>query len=319
MSAFSVCRLDRDNRREWALLLERAENATLFSEPDYLSHIPNIHWLGVFERETLVAGFAVPTVTANGRPRVGRASYIAPYFHPVFARVPGSALKRKRRRRKLLGALLDFIQSDYEAMVLPLHLSLDDMVPFQQRHFALELRYTYILALSSLAADGLPPQADGKLRNHRKHALHDGVSVQPTTPGNFDFAAALFYENPEEVPRWRALTEELHAADRVDLLVAVHQGRTVGGLLLANGAGTAYNLLSYFDRDLGLRGIAVTLLTAAMEIARRRGLHYFDFEGSVLPGIERFFESFGGRQVPYFQAHWHRDAHCFAPIRYHYE
>jgi hypothetical protein len=31
-----------------------------------------------------------------------------------------------------------------------------------------------------------------------------------------------------------------------------------------------------------------------------RGVEFFDFEGSMVEAIERFFRAFGARQVPYF-------------------
>nr|HPR68216.1 methicillin resistance protein [Kiritimatiellia bacterium] len=38
----------------------------------------------------------------------------------------------------------------------------------------------------------------------------------------------------------------------------------------------------------------------AIRHAKEAGLETFDFEGSVIPPIERFFRGFGGRLTPYY-------------------
>ena len=44
-------------------------------------------------------------------------------------------------------------------------------------------------------------------------------------------------------------------------------------------------------------------MAAAIQAAQERGLKTFDFEGSSIPPIERFFRGFGGQLTPYFSIH----------------
>jgi len=61
---------------------------------------------------------------------------------------------------------------------------------------------------------------------------------------------------------------------------------------------TSYYLLGGGDPELRTSGAASLLMWEA--ILRARGGHeVFDFEGSMLKPVERFFRAFGGRQAPY--------------------
>jgi hypothetical protein len=35
--------------------------------------------------------------------------------------------------------------------------------------------------------------------------------------------------------------------------------------------------------------------------ARQLGLRTFDFEGSMIPEVERYFREFGGKLIPYYE------------------
>ena len=39
----------------------------------------------------------------------------------------------------------------------------------------------------------------------------------------------------------------------------------------------------------------------AIKFAKKLGIKYFDFEGSMVPQIERYFRGFGGKLTPYYR------------------
>ena len=65
---------------------------------------------------------------------------------------------------------------------------------------------------------------------------------------------------------------------------------------------------SWFDRD-GTRGVPSLLVDAAISrSAEELETLTFDFEGSVIPGIDRFMTGFGARAAAYPQVRWQRSA-----------
>lgn len=68
----------------------------------------------------------------------------------------------------------------------------------------------------------------------------------------------------------------------------------------AHSAGVAYYLLGGVDKSRASAGAGAMAVDAAIAQAQASGQRIFDFEGSMLPEVERYFRSFGGTPVPYF-------------------
>jgi hypothetical protein len=302
---------------EWNSLVNHGEAAMLFSTASYLRHIGPVERLGVFDESGgLVGGMAVPTMEDGGQRHARRTSYVSPYFGPVFRPIAGSRVNAERVRRCILRALIAYLISSFASVELPLNPLITDMVPFQQEHFQLELRSTYELELSSL--DETWKRMSPSARNHIRSASVAEVVTDPSLEC-FNFAAALDYESETGAQQWVELVHSLVAEDSALVLVARHKGRAIGGIFIAFGLGRAYNLLSYFDSGSDVRGVPSRLIWAAAENAAARGLSFLDLEGSVLPSIESFFQSFGGLRRPYFQIHWFADRSLQKPILYEYD
>ena len=77
-------------------------------------------------------------------------------------------------------------------------------------------------------------------------------------------------------------------------------GEPMGALYLIWDIDTAYYLASGIDRSKHPSGVMSYLLAVAIEKTLKEG-KTFDFEGSMIPGVEQFFRSFGGKLTPYYQ------------------
>lgn len=63
-----------------------------------------------------------------------------------------------------------------------------------------------------------------------------------------------------------------------------------------------YYLLGGVDKTTGVNGVNNLLIQSSIEKAKELGCWVFDFEGSMLKGVEKFFRSFGPELVPYYTA-----------------
>lgn len=61
-----------------------------------------------------------------------------------------------------------------------------------------------------------------------------------------------------------------------------------------------YYLLGGVNKKSGVQGVNNLLVQKSIEKAKELGCKTFDFEGSMLKGVEKFFRSFGPELVPYF-------------------
>ncbi len=76
------------------------------------------------------------------------------------------------------------------------------------------------------------------------------------------------------------------------------------GLILTDSSiwdvNIAYNILGDGNPDLRNIGANSLCMWEAIKFASTV-THKFDFEGSMIESVERFFRAFGARQMPYFQ------------------
>ena len=299
----------------WDAGLERWDGTILFSRAAFLKRLGDVDLLAVLDGDRAVALFPVPVTMRDGVRRIERSTYVSPYFPILFPPDVGPRVRTEQRRRAAVTSLIDHIRGAYARIVLPLHPDLMDLVPLQRAHVQLELRATYELPLGSL--DELLAGFGPAVRNHLRKAAAVVIEPDPSLL-DFDFDAAAFYEDEQGRAAWRALAKDLVAAGQATPLIARLGKVPFGGLFLAHDRGVAYNLLSYFDRTAPIRGIPSALIWAAARMAADLGMGRFDLEGSVLPGVESFYHSFGGLRRPYVQIHWHADEREQRPVLYRY-
>lgn len=63
---------------------------------------------------------------------------------------------------------------------------------------------------------------------------------------------------------------------------------------------TSYYLFGGYDDNNRHHGAGVSCMWRAINYAKNNGILIFDFEGSMLPEVEKYFREFGGQIIPYF-------------------
>jgi hypothetical protein len=79
-------------------------------------------------------------------------------------------------------------------------------------------------------------------------------------------------------------------------------GHPVAGVYIVHDAHTAYYLMGGYSKN-AHHGAGALAMWHAILKAKEMGLEVFDFEGSIIPAIERYFRGFGGKLTPIFSIH----------------
>jgi lipid II:glycine glycyltransferase (peptidoglycan interpeptide bridge formation enzyme) len=145
---------------------------------------------------------------------------------------------------------------------------------------------------------------ESELRNVIRKAEKLGITVQPCSPDTvYELSRKTFSRQGLSIPYRRDYLERLiqaaHVNDAGACLAAVDKTERVhAATLLIWDPKRTYYLVSGGDPDLRSSGAQSLLLWHSIQLASTRST-VFDFEGSVLEGVERVFRAFGARQVPY--------------------
>ncbi len=188
-----------------------------------------------------------------------------------------------------------------------LQTTLTDWQPFYWASWRQETRYTYRLAIENLTTVFDDFNGNTK-RNIRKSAKYFTIESND----NFDKFLeinALTYKRqhisqPIPLPTWRAVERVLSEKKRRKLFFAKNtEGGIEAAIYIIFDDKTAYYLAGGSTDTGRSRGAMHGLLARAIEEAAAAGCVVFDFEGSMLQGVEPFFRGFGGTLTPYFRVY----------------
>jgi hypothetical protein len=203
----------------------------------------------------------------------------------------------------LVGELIDQLP---KADVVSHSLSprLTNWLPFYWRGFSAELRYTYRLEDTS-DLDRVWSEFGGNVRGHVRKASK-AVEVRSTDDVESFLSALRPTVARAGLPtRLEDVIRRIHHAcrerDANTILLAVDASEQVRACsMLVHDDVSAYHLLSGRDDYQPPVGAPSLLVWEGLKHAAARGLA-FDFEGSMIESIERFFRDFGARQTPYLR------------------
>lgn len=208
------------------------------------------------------------------------------------------------REKELLSELIDRLPP-HDIFAQTMHYSCANWLPFHWRGFTQTTRYSYViedLSDSDAIWNGLEGSARRNIRKAQKtlEVRHDlGVGqllrlaeLTYRRQGKGSPYEAAVLERVDDAARRRQQCRAFFAVD--------NDQRVHAGLYLVWDDESAYYLMGGVDDELGSSGAMSLVVWSAIRFAStvtRR----FDFEGSIIESIERFFRKFGATQRPYSQ------------------
>lgn len=286
-------------------LCESEPTIPLFSQAWWLDAVAGDAWNVVLETQGEVVVGALPYVVSKKlgfvfltQPMLTQT--LGPWIRPTEKSYP----KQLAYEKDVLGALADQLP-DYDYYAQNWHCGIQNWLPFYWRGFEQTTRYTYRLSLGvgkDQLWEGLQQNIRGDIRKSRDKI---GVEVRQGTLEEFLRLNSMVFERQNRsVPYTSGFVASIDAAASVrkarDCLVAVDQsGRLHAGAFIVRSGNTAYYLMG--GGDPVLRNSGATSLVLWEAICRQpESVEIFDFEGSMMEPIERFFRAFGAVQTPYF-------------------
>lgn len=222
---------------------------------------------------------------------------------PWFASSPGKYAGNISRQNKLTDAIIRQLPK-HHAFSQSFHSEITNLLPWHWQEFAHTTRYSYFL--DDLSSDvalwaAMEPNIRSDIRKATKR--HELVARD-------DLGADALIEicnktasrqNRQSMPRQlvrRIVERTTDMGHGRSLLATDAEGRVHAGVFIVWDERCAYYLLGGGDPELRGSGAHSFLLWEAIRFASAVS-KAFDFEGSMVPAIERFFRAFGARQRPY--------------------
>lgn len=214
--------------------------------------------------------------------------------------------KRLSREKDLMEQLIAQLP-DYHHFSQNWHFKQTNWLPFYWRGFAQTTRYTYrIENLESKSKEDLWAELQQGVRTDIKKALNrEALRIRDDLPLEtfYELNCMVFQRQGKAIPYTKAFVAGLDRAAqeqgcRKMLIAEDEQGQHHAGVYIVWDENSAYYIMGGGDPALRNSGATSLCMWEAIKFASTV-TDAFDFEGSMLEPVERFFRSFGAIQTPY--------------------
>jgi hypothetical protein len=299
-AALTVRRINPDEHPAWDRFVAESPQGSVFGLSAYLD---------AFEvrRDIIVAkeGERIAAGMVLARNRLGLATnpLFVKHLGILFAPSAGSRHSRRERERHLAASLALAVRgiASFDYSFSP---GFDDWLPLRWQGFRQETRYTYRLGPERGGA--WRKSAQGRLRNDLLAAERIGVVAEAggTVAELVDAVRATYRRRETRLPvdsgLLAARLEQLRSTGMLTIFLArARNGTVASAAALVADQKVAFLLLSGFHEG-APRGATALVVAHAIDVTLAEG-RIFDFEGSMIRRIERFYRAFGGELVPYFR------------------
>ena len=286
-------------------VLKFLAEAPLFFQPWWLEAVSPGAWDYVVVRRGEEVAAILPytfKIRLNGlrlieMPRL--TPYLGPWLRPSNAKYANRLGEEKDLMTELIDALPPFaaFQQDF-------HPAITNWLPFHWKGFEQTTRYTYRIDDTRNPTQLLSETRENIRREIKKAQKQVGVSEAESIEEFLPLHRLTFSRQGKKLPHSEEALRRVDAACRERGLrrILVAKGTDAqahAALYLVTDKHAVYYLLGGGDPELRTSGATSLIMWEAIRWASEQGKQ-FDFEGSMLEPIERFFRSFGARQVPFF-------------------
>jgi lipid II:glycine glycyltransferase (peptidoglycan interpeptide bridge formation enzyme) len=207
--------------------------------------------------------------------------------------------------KEVMSEVCNYISARKAAItILAFPYTIKDFQHFIWSNYKVIPNYTYQVKLSKTLEE-IKSHFDSKHRNAIAKAIKEGVEVACNTvepqmrynffTGNLQQSGANIYEK-----ELRNILFDFSDESNSFTFSASFNNKLVGMVHCIYDKNNCYYLLGGVDKSAGVQGVNNLLVQHSIEKAKELGCSTFDFEGSMLKGVEKFFRGFGPELVPYY-------------------
>lgn len=268
----------------------------------------SVEWLNVYSRGLKVYGIynkgnkLIGFFNLYFEKKYGLTHLKNPPFTPSIALCfdnPSSNPSKKQSFDKSIYRLVQEFISEINASIVTITLPVQhaDMQPFVWAGFKVVPNYTYHLSLVELTEDDVLKQFSPERRNDIKKALKDGVVCEQSNDYSLVKTMVEFtYDRKGKQLKSDLLSRILEQmkGDNSFAYVSYMNSKPIAAAFVVYDKNTAYYLLGGYDPENRHQGAGALAVYSAILQTKKLGVPIFDFEGSMLQEVERYFRGFGG-------------------------
>lgn len=279
---------------------------TVFHQKSLLAlYAPYIHIIGIYHDDKKLIG----TFYYFKKSKYGISYIIPPPFHPynglIFFPEAQSEHRKNSVFKNLQHLISEYLFKKEKATYIRFSLppAYVDTQVFQWEKWKVNVHYTYQLSLH-LSQDEILNNLSSEKRKSIRKAEKDGIMI--VEENNYDVIIPLIYQTFHRQKKKinhtyiHKILKEWANETNSFAFVAYHHHQAIACTFCVYDSKSAYYLFGGYDTHKAHHGAGVNCMWHSILKSKTLQLKTFDFEGSMLPAVERYFRDFGGKMIPYY-------------------
>ena len=259
---------------------------------------------GIFDNsDKLIGGFQLYTTSLYGLKYFRNPPY-TPNISLFFINKSQNQAKIQSSTKNILSELSNFLKKlPFQIISVGLPANITDSQPFTWDGFKVIPSFTYQIDLSS-SLDTIHGEMMAERRNDIKKAEKDHIETR--LEENYQVVSDLVKntfdrqnKSLDEIHLNKILTEFANKENSF-AFTSYQENIPISTCFCVYDEHTVYYLLGGYDKNNRHKGAGAMAIWKSIEYAKALNRNVFDFEGSMVKPIERYFRGFGGRLTPYY-------------------
>jgi len=272
-------------------------------------------WLNMYGKELevyaifdkgnkIIGGFTLYKETKLGVLNYYRNPFFSPTINLFFENKAQNKAKLLSENKKILTLIADFLCNlPFHILSVYLPSSNIDMQPFYWKSFKAVPNYTYIIDLKN-DISLIEKQFSTERRNDIKKAIKDGVEARICN--DYEIVKSLVLNTFTRKNK----SVDMNMIDKILFsfannknsfaFVSYKNNQAIATSFCIYDKQKVYYLLGGYDTLNKHQGAGALAVYNAIKHSKDLGIEKFDFEGSMLIEVEKYFRGFGGDLTPYY-------------------
>ena len=298
----SIKKITKSKHKLWNTFVDNSPQGSIFAKSWYLDALQVEYDVMIVEdKGEIKAGI----VLAKNEIHTYANPMLDKYLGILFIQDSGNrqkVLSKEYKYMELLAKEIKKIKSfDYY-----FHPNFKNWIPLSWAGFTQQTRYTYRIDNKN-KLDKIFSSFHGNLKNDIKNAQKNNITIKQNISFEilWDLVSKTFLRQGSKAPfkkdKLRYFIDTLKDREQFVTFGAFNEAdECIGVVGIAFEEKSSYLLLNGIDIEKQIRGANALMIWNAIEYFHNK-CNYFDFEGSMLPGVEPFYRRFGGELTPYYR------------------
>jgi len=294
--------LNREDFAKWDEFVQNSPQGSIFSKSWYLDALGvDYKILAVTQKGSIKAGI----VLAKNEVNTFSNPMLDKYLGFLFIKEDGNYQKQISNRYQYMNILANEIK-DITSFDYYFHPNFTNWIPLYWKGFAQQTRYTYIID-NSRSLEEIESRFHHNIKRNIKNAIKNGVEVRREIPFEdlWYVVNKTFLRQGSKAPfnkdrLKRFINDLMNRGSFISFGAYNDRNEPIAVLGFVYEEKSSYLLLNGVDIDREIRGANALIVKESIRYFYNICQKY-DFEGSMIEGIEQFYRRFGGELIPYYR------------------